>query len=398
MTIPAELRAQILGLVDRFVADRVAPQARRIDETEEFPRDLWNEAAEIGLFALGIPEQFGGIGRDTLTALLITERLARASAAFALTFNNTSDAIISLVEAGSDQCKAKYLPSLASGALIPCVSISEPQGGSDVAAIRTRAERRGDDYVLNGRKMWCTNGSVGDVFMIFAKTDPAAGSRGLSGFVVERDTPGFAVGRTEPLIGLRGSPVTELILEDVTVSPDALLGEEGGGFRLAMLTLNESRLQCGATALGVAAAALDHAIGYARERVQFDRPIIEHQGLQFLLAELATELAAARALWGASARQLVKENTRRTAIQCAMTKLFCADVCMKITTEAVQVFGANGLSREFPVERLMRDAKAFQIYDGTTQIQKGIIGRELGRSGSPFGFLPSDDLSAMEAT
>lgn len=392
MAISRQLREQILATVDRLATEHVAPLASEIDRTDRFPHDLWREAAEAGLFALGIPEEFGGIGRDTITALLISERLARVSGSFALTFNNTSDSMIPIVEAGSEACKRRYLPDIASGDRIPCISISEAQGGSNVANIRTRAERRADRYVLNGRKMWCTNGSVGDVFTVFAKTDPAAGSRGLSAFVVEKGQPGFSLGRDEPLIGLRGSPVTELIFEDVELPTDALLGREGDGFAIAVMALNESRLQCGATALGVARAALDHALAYACERVQFDKPIIEHQGLQFLLADLASELAAARALWESSARLLEKEKSRRTGTQCAMTKMLCANVCMRITTEAVQVFGANGLSREYPVERLMRDAKAFQIYDGTTQIQQSIIGRDLQKSGIPFDFLLSEQV------
>ena len=387
MSFDAELRRQILERVDSLLRDRVAPRAAEIDAEDAFAWDLWQAASEAGLFGLGIPEQYGGLGRDLITPLLISERLARVSAAFALTFNNTTDSVVPLVMAGSERIKAKYLPRLAAGELVPCISISEPQGGSDVAAITTRACRDGDSYVLDGRKMWCSNGAVGGVFTVFAKTDQQAGHKGLSAFVVPREAEGFTVGPSEPLMGLRGSPVNELLLDRVRVPLEARLGEEGKGFQIAMLTLDESRLHCAAVALGVASAALEHAIDYARERVQFGKPIIEHQGLQFLLAGLATELAAARALWEQTTARLVREHDRAASTQAAMTKLFCSDLCMRITTEAVQVFGAVGLSRAEPVERLMRDAKAFQIYDGTSQLQKSVIGRQLQKSGLPFNYL-----------
>lgn len=387
MAFDAALRRQILDRVDTLVRDHVAPRAAEVDAEDEFPWDLWRAAAEAGLFGLGIPEEYGGLGRDLVTPLLISERLARASAAFALTFNNTTDSVVPLVMAGSGRIKAEYLPRLAAGELVPCLSISEPQGGSDVAAIATRARRDGDSYVLDGRKMWCSNGAVGGVFTVFAKTDPDAGHKGLSAFVVPREAEGFTVGPSEPLMGLRGSPVNELVLDGVRVPADARLGEEGEGFRMAMLTLDESRLHCAASALGVATAALELAIDYARTRVQFGKPIIEHQGLQFLLAELATDLAAARALWEQTTARLVRHHDRAASTQAAMTKLFCSDLCMRVTTEAVQVFGAAGLAVSGPVERLMRDAKAFQIYDGTSQIQKSVIGRQLQKTGLPFDYL-----------
>ena len=387
MGFDAALRQQILDRVDTLVREKVSPRAAEIDAEDEFAWDLWQAAAEAGLFGLGIPEEFGGLGRDLVTPLLISERIGRISAAFALTFNNSTDSVVPLVMAGSKRIKAEYLPRLAAGDLVPCISISEPQGGSDVAAITTRAVRDGDSYVLDGRKMWCSNGAVGGVFTVFAKTDPDAGHKGLSAFVVPRDAEGFSVSPSERLMGLRGSPVNELVLDGVRVPEDARLGEEGEGFRIAMLTMDESRLHCAAVALGVAAAALEHAIDYARGRVQFGKPIIEHQGLQFLIAELATDLAAARALWEQTTARLAREHDRAASTQAAMTKLLCADLCMRITTEAVQIFGAAGLATSGPVERLMRDAKAFQIYDGTSQIQKSVIGRQIAKTGLPFGHL-----------
>jgi alkylation response protein AidB-like acyl-CoA dehydrogenase len=384
MSLDSQTRQQILASVDRLARERIAPRAAEIDSSDEFPRDLWSAAAQLGLFRLGIPEAYGGIGRDLVTPILISERIARDCAAFALTFNNTTDSVVPIVMSASEELKQRYLPALANGDIVPCLSITEPQGGSDMAGIRTRAEHVGDQYVLNGRKSWCTNAPVGDIYTVFAKTQPDAGNRGISAFLIERGTPGFSVGEAEPLIGLHGSPTGEITLENVRVNTTARLGEEGEGFRIAALTLDESRLHCAATALGVATAALEHARVYACERVQFGKPIIEHQGMQFQFAELATELAAARMLWESTLGMLQNNHDRKASTFAAMTKLMCTDLCMKITTEAVQVFGANGLSRHYPVERLMRDAKAFQIFDGTSQIQKWLIARQLQKQGLPF--------------
>ncbi|MFO1058120.1 MAG: acyl-CoA dehydrogenase family protein [Dongiaceae bacterium] len=387
MTFDDDARRLILENVERFARERVRPRAAAIDRDNLFPRDLFDEAAALGLFGLGVPEEYGGLGRDIVTPLLISERLARESAAFALIFNNTTDSTVPIVDCAGEALKRRYLPAIARGELIPCISITEPQGGSDVSAIRSSARRHGDGYVLTGRKMWCSNAGVGDLFTIFVRTDPAGGHRGLSAFLVPKDAPGLKVGRPEDLIGLRGSPIAELILEDVEVPAANLLGREGDGFRIAMLTLDESRLHCAAMALGVATKAASLAIDYARQREQFGQPIIRHQGLQFLLADMATELAAARALWQSAARRMLAAHDREASVHCGMTKLVCSDLCMKITTDAVQVLGANGLSRAYEVERLMRDAKAFQIFDGTSQIQRSMIGRYLDREGLPFGYL-----------
>jgi acyl-CoA dehydrogenase len=268
--------------------------------------------------------------------------------------------------------------------MIPCFCLSEPKGGSDAAAIVTRAVRDGDHYVINGHKMWCTNGSIGDVYMVFAKTDPDAGHRGVSAFVVPRDTPGLRIGRDEKLLGLHGSPTTELFFENVRVPLENRLGEEGEGFKIAMATLDEARLNCSAMALGAAAGAMQIAIAYARERVQFGKPIIEHQGLQFLIAEVVSDITAARALWKDAMVKLEHGKTREASVHCGMSKLIATNVAMRATTEAVQIMGANGLSRSYPVERMMRDVKAFQIFDGTNQIQMMVIGRHCQKNGMPL--------------
>ena len=378
------VQRQILETVDNLTRKEVLPRAADIDRTSEFPRDLYRAAAELGLFGLWIPEEYGGTGPDLMTPLLISERLARASASFAVIYSNCGDACTPIVHAAPEHIKRLYLPGIAAGTLIPCFSLSEPGAGSDAGAITTTARREGSDYVIDGRKGWCTNGSVGDIFVVFAKTDREAGNRGVSAFLVPRDVPGFSIGRDEDLIGLRGSPTTQLAFDGVRVPADHRLGEEGEGFKIAMVSLDEARLNCAAMALGVATAALDHAVAYAKERVQFGKPIILHQGLQFMLAECAAELAAARCLWASAMALLSSDRSRRTSTFAAMAKLVATDAAMRITTDAVQTLGGSGLTRDYPVERMMRDVKAFQIFDGTNQIQKVLIGRYLVKAGLPF--------------
>jgi len=384
MTLQSAARGQILEAVERFARDDLAPRARAIDESEAFPHDLYARAAEKGLLALWVPEAYGGIGADLLTQLLAVECLARVSPTFSLIFATAGDGSAPILHGASDELKGRYLPRIADGSCLPCFALSEPGAGSDAASIRTRARREGDHYVIDGNKMWCTNGSVGRVFSIFAKTDPEAGAKGVTGFLVDRGTPGLGIGADEPLIGMRGSPTTQLHLDGLRVPAERRLGAEGEGFRVAMTSLDEARLNAAASSLGLGAAALDHALAYARERVQFGRPIIEHQGLSFLFAELASELCAARALWLQATDALQNDRSKRASTLTAMAKNVCTTFGMRATTEAVQAMGGAGLSRNHPVEMLMRDAKTFQIFDGTTQIQNIIIGRYLAREGLPL--------------
>ena len=383
MAIDKSVRDQIMASIDRLCRERIAPRAAEIDETDEFPRDLYAAAAELGVFGLWIPEEYGGIGPDMVTPLLISERIARDSASFSLSFSNCGDASTPIVIAGTDAVKREYLPRIATGDFIPVFALTEPDSGSDAASIVTRAERDGDDYIINGRKMWITNGSVGDVYVVFAKTDPDAGHRGVSAFVMPRGAPGFSVGRDEKLLGLHGSPTSELIFDNVRVPAENRLGAEGEGFKVAMVTLDEARLNCSAMALGVASAALELAVAYAKEREQFGKPIIEHQGLQFLLAEMTADVAAARALWEKAMTTIEREKSREASVWAALAKLVSTDAAMRVTTDAIQVYGAMGLARAQPVERMMRDVKAFQVFDGTNQIQKMLIGRHLERYGPP---------------
>jgi alkylation response protein AidB-like acyl-CoA dehydrogenase len=374
----------VLESVDRLIADLIAPQAAEIDATARFPREIYEAMGAIGLFGLWIDEEDGGLGKDIYLALMVEQRIARVSATCALMFANCGDAVSGIVHGGATWMRQKYLPGIAAGELIPCFALTEPQAGSDAAGIKTRAVRQGSEYVLNGNKIYITNGSVGDIYVVYAMTSPDAGSAGMSAFLVPRDTPGFTVGRDEDLLGLRGSPATELHFDNLVIPEDHRLGDEDTGFRLAMVSLDDARLSAAAISLGIAHGAMDIAVAYATEREQFGKKIIDHQGLQFLLAERVSELAAGRALLDQATELVATAPSRRASTFASMAKLICTDYAMQATVDALQVMGGFGLTRECPVERMMRDAKAFQIFDGTNQIQKMIIGRYLRRSGLPF--------------
>jgi alkylation response protein AidB-like acyl-CoA dehydrogenase len=380
----AELKS-LLKTVDQFVDERVGPRAAGIDREGSFPRDITDAMGAMDLFAIWVPSAYGGLGLGLTAGIPIIERIARSSAVCSYLFASPNDFAHTLVSHGTDAQCNRYLPGIASGKSIGCFAISEPGAGSDVGSIRTSATRDGDDYVIDGQKMWISNGAVGDVFVVFAVTDQAGGSRSISAFVVPANTPGLSIGRSEELVGLHGSPTSEVIFKSVRVPAEALLGEEGDGYHIALAALDEGRLTVAALALGIARGALTHAVRYASEREQFKKPIIRHQGIQFLLAELATEVAAGTSLLQEAARAYVTGGVSRHASTLAsMAKLFCADLAMKVTVEAVQIHGASGLSREQPVERMMRDAKALQIFEGTREIQKIIIGRHLEKEGLPL--------------
>lgn len=374
-------RSSVLETVDRFCREHVQQAVAEMERTAEFPHALYRKAGELGLFRIDVPEEFGGIGRDHVLPLLAAERIARVSPAFAVTFANCADVLTPIIAKASPELAGSFVPGVAEGRLVPCISMSEPLAGSDVAAMRAKATRVDGGYRLSGRKMWCTNGSVGDVFVIFAKTDPDAGSRGISAFLVENGADGFHRGRDEPLTGLRGNPTSELVLDDVFVGEDRRLGEEGEGFRIAMLTLDSARLNAAGMALGTATAALDIARRYALERRQFGKAIFDHQGLQFLLAEMAAELEMCRTTWLKGLHALGRGDARETSAMASVAKLLCTDMAVRVTTECVQVMGANGLSKANPLERLMRDSRTFQIFDGTPQIQRLLIARHLVRDG-----------------
>lgn len=369
--------ALILEVVRRLVAEKVAPRAAEIDERAEFPQDLRELFAQNDLLGIPIPAQYGGLGGSFLTYVKVVEEIAKACASSSLIVAVQELGMLPILIAGSEEQKRRYLPKLASGEWIAAYALTEADSGSDAAgSMRTRAVRRGDAYVLNGRKIWITNGSVADLVCVFAVTDPEKGANGISAFAVEKGFKGFSVGKKEKKMGIRGSPTVELSFEDCEVPAENLLGTEGEGFKTAMKVLDKSRPGIAAQALGIAAGALEYATAYAKERTAFGRPIGQHQGVGFMLADMKTEVEAARLLLYEAARKC-DEGATDVTLWAAMAKLKCGDVAMAVTTDAVQVLGGFGYSAEYPVERMMRDAKITQIYEGTQQIQRLVISRAL---------------------
>ena len=373
-----EQQRMILQTVRRIAQERVAPRAAEIDDKDEYPWDLWAVFRDAELLRLAIPETYGGLGADHTTICLVVEELAKVSAAAAHIVFTCASNITPVLIGGSQALKAALLPRYAAEGGLAALAITEPEAGSDVAAIQTTAKRVGDGYVLNGTKAMISNGDNATLYSIFATTDPAAGRRGISAFVVKTGTPGLTPGRHERKMGMRGSVLTALTLEDVRVPAENRLGQEGDGFRIAVEALNSARLITAAHAVGIAGGALEYARQYAKSRRQFGRPIAEFQGVQFLLADMATQIEAARALTYEATRRYDTQDPEFVKFS-AMAKLFASDVAMQVTTDAVQVLGGYGYLKDHPVERMMRDAKVEQIWDGTNQIQRLLIGRLLTR-------------------
>ena len=367
-----ELRAS----VRRFAEEHVAPHAAETDERAEFPWKSFEAYRDSGLIGLPYPEAQGGDGGDTLAYAVLVEEMARVCASSSLFVLISRLASHAILARGSPVLQAAVIPKVVAGEWQGSYCLSEPHAGSDVAAMSTRATRDGDHYVLAGRKFWITNAGISDFYTVFAKTDPDAGARGISAFVVEATWDGVAIGKLESKLGVRGSPTGELLLEDVVVPVDHLVGDENAAFGYALEALNNSRPVIGAQAVGIAQGALDVATRYATERSQFGTHIADFQGIQFMLADMATRLEAARALVY-RACSLLDEDAPDVAAASSMAKLFASDAAMQITTDAVQVLGGAGYTRDFPVERMMRDAKITQIYEGTNQIQRLVIARHL---------------------
>ena len=369
----------ILDMVRTLARERVAPRAAEIDAKGEFPWDMKNLLAEQGILGMPFAEEYGGTGSSEITILQVIEELSKACATTGLLLAVQQLGSLPIALAGTPEQKQRYFPRLASGEWLPAYGLTEPGSGSDAGAMKTRAERQGDTYVLNGLKHFITNAGVAHVNVIFAKTNPdAPGTRGISAFIVEADRPGFRLGRIENKMGIRGSQTGELVMEDCTIPAENLLGREGEGFKIAMATLDRTRPGVAAQALGIAQGALDVAVKYSKERVQFNKPIAENQGIQFMLADMAIEVEAARQLLYHAAR-LIDEAAPGFGRYSAMAKTFCSDMAMKVTGDAVQILGGYGYMKEFPVERMMRDAKICQIYEGTNQIQRIVIARDLLR-------------------
>jgi len=361
----------------QFAEDKIGPRAADVDGRGEYDWANFESCRGMELPALGIPSQYGGAGADHVTQAVMVEELARVCASTSLTMIISKLGMIPVMLAGSEHLRSTYLPRIASGEWQASYCLSEADAGSDVAAMKTRAVRDGDSWVLNGSKYWITNAGISTTYTIFAKTDPPAGHRGISCFVVERDW-GVKVGKLEHKLGVRGSPTGEILLDDVRVPAENLVGEEGQGFYIAMATLDRSRPTVGAQAVGIAQGAVDYAGGYLKQRHQFGRPIAEFQGLQFMLADMAMKTEAARGLvYKASAMIDEGDPLGELTLAGAMAKCFASDIAMEVTTNGVQLLGGYGYTSEFPMERFMRDAKITQIYEGTNQIQRVVMAKRL---------------------
>ena len=366
----------IRDLARKIARDRVARWAAEVDEQERYPEESVRALIDAGLYGIWVPEAYGGSDLGCLALSLVAEEIAWACAATATQFLDQPLGGVPILLAGNEAQKQKYLPRLATGEMLAAYSLSESGSGSDAASLATTAVRHGDRYLLNGSKQWCTNGDHADVICVFATVDRARRAKGITAFLVEKDCAGFSVGKKEKKMGIRGSPTVALHFTDCVVPVEQRLGEEGEGFTIAMQTLDITRPATGAMAVGIGQAALDAAVGYAKERKQFGQPIGTFQGLQFMLADMAMQVHAARLMVHHAARQ-VDAGIRGNTYEASMAKCWAGDAAMKVATDAVQVFGGYGYTREFPVERFMRDAKIMQIYEGTNQIQRVIIAREL---------------------
>jgi alkylation response protein AidB-like acyl-CoA dehydrogenase len=375
------LRESVRALAD----EKIAPYAAKVDQAAEFPQEAHDALVKAGMHAVHIPEAYGGAGADAIATAIVIEEVARACASSSLIPAVNKLGTAPLLLAASEDVKRRYLPPVASGDAMFSYALSEPEAGSDAAAMRTRAVRDGDSYVLNGVKRWITNAGVSRYYTVMAVTDPAAGAGGISAFVVESGDEGFSFGAPEHKLGIKGSPTRELYFDDCAIPADRLIGEEGSGFRTALATLDHTRVTIAAQALGIAQGALDYATGYVRQRRQFGQAIAEFQGVQFMLADMAMKVEAARQLTYAAAarseRAMSGEPAPDLTFMSSACKCFASDVAMEVTTDAVQLLGGYGYVSDYPVERMMRDAKITQIYEGTNQIQRVVMARQLlGRS------------------
>ncbi|PGM72109.1 acyl-CoA dehydrogenase [Bacillus cereus] len=372
----SEEHEMIRKMVRDFAKNEVAPTAAERDEEERFDRELFDQMAELGLTGIPWPEEYGGIGSDYLAYVIAIEELSRVCASTGVTLSaHTSLAGWPIFKFGTEEQKQKFLRPMAEGKKIGAYGLTEPGSGSDAGGMKTIAKRDGDHYILNGSKIFITNGGIADIYVVFALTDPESKQRGTSAFIVESDTPGFSVGKKESKLGIRSSPTTEIMFEDCCIPVENLLGEEGQGFKVAMQTLDGGRNGIAAQAVGIAQGALDASVEYARERHQFGKPIAAQQGIGFKLADMATDVEAARLLTYQAA--WLESEGLPYGKESAMSKVFAGDAAMKVTTEAVQVFGGYGYTKDYPVERYMRDAKITQIYEGTQEIQRLVISRML---------------------
>lgn len=369
-------QAEIQDLAHTFAEQEIRPVAAELDEHEAFPWELVKKAGELGLTTFAFPESVGGLGiTDELTNCIITEELSWGCAGVATVLGGTHLASIPILLAGTDEQKQRLLKPVVERNGLCAMALTEPEAGSDVAAMTSTARREGDHYIINGTKRFITNGGIADLYVVFASVDRSLGHRGVTAFIVPGDAKGLSGGKKEKKLGIRCSHTGEVILEDVRVPVENRLGEEGSGFKLAMTMLDRSRPMVASIAVGIARAAYEYARDYAMERVQFGKPIAANQGLQFMLADMATKVQAARLMTWWSAR--VTETARPFLYESSMAKNFASDVAMEVATDAVQIYGGYGYIREYPVEKLFRDAKITQIYEGTNQIQKMVVAAQI---------------------
>ncbi len=371
-----DVQREFRDTMRRFCEERIAPNAAEADRSGTYPWKSFEACRDLELPSLGVPAEYGGAGADTVTQAIMAEELARVCASTSVTMLISKLGMLPVMNWGSEELKRKYLPRVASGEAQASYCLSEADAGSDVAAMSARAVRDGDSYVITGTKYWITNAGISDTYTVFAKTDPSAGHRGISCFVVEADW-GVKVAKHEDKLGLRGSPTGEVVLDEVRVPKENLVGEEGRGFHIAMHTLDRSRPTIGAQAVGIAQGAIDYAAGYMKERRAFGAPIADLQGLRFMIADMAMRTEAARTLVYRACALVDDDPLDELKMIGAMAKCFASDTAMSVTTDAVQLLGGYGYTKDFPVERFMRDAKITQIYEGTNQVQRVVIANKL---------------------
>ncbi len=371
-----EDQQMIRDLCRQIADEQIKPVAAELDESAEFPWDIVRVLADADIFGVFVPEEYGGMGGGVMEMAIVTEQLSWGCGGIALAFGGTGLGAFPILLFGTDEQKSRYLPPIARGEKLAAFAITEADAGSDAGRIRTTAVKDGDHYVLNGTKQWITNGGEAEVYTVVALTDRSKGARGASAFIVDRDVPGVKFGKKENKLGIRASATREVIFEDARIPAENLLAREGMGFIVALRTFDQARPGVAAQAVGIAQRALDEAVHYATVRKQFGHPISSFQGLQFMLADMAISVEAARALVYAAAR-MIDSGTKDISKASAICKTFASDACMKVTVDAVQVFGGYGYMKEYPVEKLLRDAKITQIYEGSNEIQRNVIAAHL---------------------
>ncbi len=371
-----EEQEMIRDLARQIAEERIVPVRAQLDEDEEFPTEIMKTIAQADMLGLFIPEKYGGLGRGSLDLCIAIEEFSRACLGVSTSYAANALGTYPILLFGSEEQKIKYLPDIAAGKKLVAFGLTEANAGSDAGGIQTTATLQGNEYILNGSKLWITNGGVADIYSIIALTDKSKGPRGASAFIVEKGIEGFSFGKKEKKMGIRSSTTCELIFDNCRIPRENIIGRDGMGFIIAMKTLDKARTGVGAQGVGLAQGAFDEALNFAMQRHQFGHPIISFQAVQHMLVDMAIQIEAARALVYSVARY-IDSDTKDVSKESAMAKTFATDICMKVATDAVQVMGGAGYMREYPVEKMMRDAKILQIYEGTNQIQRNVIGQAL---------------------